>query len=387
MMRLIWRELQQLKQHKWDLCMVTVVPLLVILLFSTMFIHGKAEHMPIAIIDQDHSQLSHNIEKYLRLNSTLDVALISDQTQVVETALNKTQIWGYIYIPEGAEQRLSRAEDAQINIFYNQSFYSIGSSISTAMSSSTIQAALDFLSQDHLGNMIPYANFPTPHLKISPLYNPNMSYEFFLEPFVIPAVLHLLLCCVVAFSIGQDLKKDFHYCQNSKQVIYSIFAKILLYVTIFCAWTWGWLFWMILIRGWFVAGHLWLLLLGQFALYCAYALVTAVVVMFTQNLAKTFGFIAMYGGSSLSFSGISLPINNAPLFTKFWSNIIPFTPYAKLQTEQWVIGSDANISMIALFILLLHLFIYLVLILLKTQKMYQYKNMVTSPLLDNRGEQ
>jgi ABC-2 type transport system permease protein len=45
-------------------------------------------------------------------------------------------------------------------------------------------------------------------------------------------------------------------------------------------------------------------------------------------------------------------LNNAPAFTQFWSMIIPYTPYAKLQTEQWIIGSDLHVSMVPFAILL-----------------------------------
>ncbi|MCO8072001.1 ABC transporter permease, partial [Acinetobacter lwoffii] len=49
----IWRELRYLLREKWDLCLVTLAPALVIILFSSMFAQGKPDHLPIAIIDQD----------------------------------------------------------------------------------------------------------------------------------------------------------------------------------------------------------------------------------------------------------------------------------------------------------------------------------------------
>ena len=46
--------------------------------------------------------------------------------------------------------------------------------------------------------------------------------------------------------------------------------------------------------------------------------------------------------------------------TKFWANIIPYTPYAKLQTEQWVIGSPISSSLLPLLILTLYVVFYAV---------------------------
>ena len=118
------------------------------------------------------------------------------------------------------------------------------------------------------------------------------------------------------------------------------------------------MFWLAHIRGYFIAGSLSLILAAQFLLYFSYAVISSTVVLATKNLPKTFGFIALYGGSSPSFSGITLPLNNAPAFTQFWSMIIPYTPYAKLQTEQWVIGSPLHISLQAGLMLLVYALVY-----------------------------
>jgi hypothetical protein len=109
------------------------------------------------------------------------------------------------------------------------------------------------------------------------------------------------------------------------------------------------------------SGSLLLILLGQLFFYTAYAFISSTVVLATRDLTKSFGFIAVYGGSSLSFAGVTLPLNNAPMFTKFWANIIPYTPYAKLQTEQWVIGSPISISITPLVTLIIYCLFYLVL--------------------------
>ncbi len=353
------RELRYLLTHKWDLCLVTLAPLLIIVLFSSMFYQGKPEHLPIAIIDQDQSELSQNIEKYVSHNSTLKIVLISQSADDVEKLLNQTKIWGYISIPAGAEQRLVQAQDAEISIAFNQSYFSVGNAISSAMLLSTLEASIDFTRQNYLANSLPYLDIPTPNVKISPLYNPSLSYEFYLEPFMIPAILHLLLCCCVAFAVGQELKfNTTGQWLNQHSIFSALLSKVLVYVVIFTAWTWAWMFWLIEIRGWFVAGQLWMILLGQFFFYSAYALISSAVVLATRDLAKSYGFIAVYGGSSLSFAGVTLPLNNAPLFTQFWANIIPYTPYAKLQTEQWVIGSPVSTSLLPLAVLAAYCLFY-----------------------------
>ena len=353
------RELHYLLKHKWDLCLVTLAPLFIIVMFSSMFAQGKPEQLPIAVIDQDQSGLSRNIQRYLSLNHTLRIAEITDNQADAEYLLNQNKIWGYVHIPAGAEQRLVQAKDAQISIAFNQSYFSVGNTVSSAMLLSTVQAAADFGGRDYLENKIPYLDAPAPNVKISPLYNPGLNYEFYLEPYMIPAILHLLLCCCVAFSVGQELKfQTADQWLNQHSLLSALLSKNLAYILIFSAWTWLWMVWLIGIRGWFVSGHLWLILAAQILLYSAYAFLSSAIVLATKNLSKTFGFIAVYGGSSLSFAGVTLPLNNAPLFTKFWAHIIPYTPYAKLQTEQWVIGSPLSSSLQPFAVLLIYAVLY-----------------------------
>ena len=357
-----FRELKYLINHKWDLSLVTLAPLVIILLFSSMFYQGKPEHLPIAVVDQDQSELSRQIKKYLTYQSTLHIELVTQNLSDAEQKLNQNKIWGYVVIPAGAEQRLVHAEDAQIGIFFNQSYFSVGNSISSAMFVSSLEGIQDYMRQHYLVRHIPELELPTATVKISPLYNPDLNYEFYLEPYIIPAILHLLLCCCVAFSVGQELK----FNTTATWVMggpawRALITKNLIYVFIFSFWTWVWMFWLIEVREWFVVGQLWVIIFAQVLLYCAYAFISSAMVLATQNLSKTFGLIAVYGGSSLSFAGVTLPLNNAPLFTQIWANIIPYTPYAKLQTQQWVVGSPLSTSLLPFFILILYVVLYFIL--------------------------
>lgn len=343
-----WRELERLSRNNFDLTMVMVMPLLIILLFGAMFYHGKAHHLPVAIIDQDNSTLSHLIYHRISHDETTNIVMVTDNLQQAHHAINRLDIGGYIHIPDGAENRLVRGENPSIHIAYNQSFFSIGSSISSALSNSTKGAVGEFIKEHHLVNNLPYLPINTPHVKISVLFNPNLSYEMFLEPFLVPAVLHLLLCCLVANAIGQEFRQNTMHDWLKLSPTGAFFGKIGVYVLIINLWHWLWQAWLVDIRGWFVAGSFSLLVVGQILFYLAYALFGAVVVLKTKDANKSYGILAIYGGSSMSFAGVSLPLNNAPQFTQLWSQIIPFTAFSRLQVEQWVIGSPLGVSLLHL---------------------------------------
>lgn len=347
----VCRELLRIFASRWDMAMLMLVPAFVIVLFGAMFYHGKAHHLPVAVIDQDNSVLSYTIIHHIRHNQAVHIAVFSDKPADAERAINRLDVGGYIHIPKGAQTRLVRGEDSQIHIAYNQSFFSIGSGVSSALSLSTKSAIKAFISSNHLHTLLPHPTGNVPHIKTSILFNPTLSYELFLEPFLVPAILHLLLCCLVAFAIGQEFKERTVKQWLGTSPIAALLGKIGVYVFIICLWTWLWLAWLVLLRGWLIAGSPALLMVAQGVFYMTYALFGAMVVLITQDANKSFGILAIYGGSSMSFAGVSLPLNNAPRFTQIWSEIIPFTSFARLQAQQWVIGSPVWVSLTNMVIL------------------------------------
>ena len=131
-------------------------------------------------------------------------------------------------------------------------------------------------------------------------------------------------------------------------------------------------------RQYAIAGSALWLMMAQVLFYGAYALFGAMVALVVRDANKSFGLLAVYGGSSMSFAGVSLPLNNAPTFTQFWSNIIPFTSFAKLQTQSWIIGSPWQSMLPNLLILLLFVILFGGICLILVRK-------ITNNLVTNTG--
>ena len=62
----IWRELRYLLREKWDLCLVTLAPALVIILFSSMFAQGK----PDLVVTEENVQRVYGVRS--RIHTELD---------------------------------------------------------------------------------------------------------------------------------------------------------------------------------------------------------------------------------------------------------------------------------------------------------------------------
>lgn len=358
MWQLFLRECRQLCNSRWDLALVTVVPLLVILFLASLLSSGSQRQLPIVVVDQDHSVLSRQIIRNLQATPALKVAYYEQSMALAQQHLKRTQAWAVVHIPERAEVNLKRGHSPNIASYYNESFLSVGSTVSSAINSAVTAAVVAQIRELALHAGLPPVNLQLPSIAITPLYNPQLSYELFLEPFAITAILHLLLSCVMVMAFGRELNQMKAWV-GQQSIMLAVISKALPYILIFSMWTFLWLLWMVGIRGWQVQGSMSLIVLGIVLLYSAYAFVAAAVVLATKDINTAMSMMAIYGGSSMSFAGVTLPVNTASWFTRLWSDLLPYTAYAKLQTQQWIIGSPWHISLKQVSILLLFVLLLL----------------------------
>lgn len=360
MWQLLLRECRQLYSSRWDMALVTVVPLLVILFLACLLASGSPKQLPIVVVDQDHSTLSRQIIRNLQASPALKVAYYEQSMTVAEQHVKRTQAWAVVHIPERAEVNLKRGHSPNIASYYNESFLSVASTVSSAIGSAVTAAVLEHSKELALHAGLPPVKIQLPGIAVTPLYNPQLSYELFLEPFAITAILHLLLSCVMVMAFGRELKQMQAWV-GQQPVILAVISKALPYILIFSLWTLLWLLWMVGVRGWQIQGSISLLMLGMLLLYSAYAFVAAAVVLASRDINSAMSMMAIYGGSSMSFAGVTLPVNTASWFTRLWSDLLPYTAYAKLQTQQWIIGSPWQVSLKQVSILLLFVLVLLLL--------------------------
>lgn len=321
--------------------MVLIAPLLFIIFMANMLAQGNAHKLPVAVVDLDQSAFSRQIIRHVMASPSLDVTMVSPTMLDAEDALKRCKVWAVLQIPEQAEVRIHRSQSPRLASYYNAAFFSIASTVSSGINAAVNAAVKQEQRQMATAQGVPTIRMEIPGIAVTPLYNPQFSYELFVEPFAVTAVLHLILACCVAASVAAGFDPQ---SKQERLVFAALTGKLLPYVIVFVLWCFGWTIWMIAIRGWAVQGSLLILLLAQWLLFMAYAFFASTVVLLLKDLGTALSLVAIYGGSSMSYAGISLPTNTASIFTRVWSNSLPFTAYSHVQTQQWVIGAPCAAS-------------------------------------------
>ena len=341
------RELNWLARSRWDLALVTLAPLVTLVVLGLMFVQSTARLLPIAVVDADHSPLSRQLVRNLRASAQVEVVAEPVQESEAWTLARRTDVWAVVIIPAGLQRDALSGQQASVLLYRNAPFYSVGALASRGVSDAV--AALNAQLRPELmrAHNVPAVRLEAPRIQATVLFNPQLSYEWFLEALLQPGILHVLLSCAVVVALGRDLQAGTlqAWLDTGGGALPALAAKLAPYVLVFTAWQLAGTAWLCGWRGWGVHGSLALLAAGQLALYACYAAIAAFVALLVRDTYTALSAVALYGGPALTFSDATLPVIGAPVFTQVWSHVLPFSAYVKLQMEQMFMGSPASASL------------------------------------------
>lgn len=103
---LVRRELRALWRDPWQLALISYIPLLGILCLWWLFSAGLPRQLPVAIVDQDHSQLSRMLTRQLKANPVTEPRSFTDLPSAVE-AMQQAQVYAVVVFPHDMKKDLS----------------------------------------------------------------------------------------------------------------------------------------------------------------------------------------------------------------------------------------------------------------------------------------
>ena len=204
------RELRILSKNPiYVFCMV-VFPIAVMLFFTSMLSQGMPEQMPIGLVDADNSSttraLSHRLEAFQSTKVVERYASVSEARH----AIQRGEIYGFLYFPKGTTEELLSARQPKISYFYSLSAKLPGSLTmkdlkilstlgSAAVGQATLRArgATDAQIQAMLQ---PIA------VDLHMVANPWSNYNVYLSTVFVPGIIMLFIFLITPYSIGTELK-------------------------------------------------------------------------------------------------------------------------------------------------------------------------------------
>ncbi|QUM78455.1 ABC transporter permease [Moritella sp. 24] len=362
----VWlRENKLILASKWQLSLVTWLPIACMLLVYAIFSQGIPRDLAVAVVDQDHSHLSRSLVRYIDANPSL--AVTAQLTSVAEgkALMQQGDVYAVVYIPRDFEKQTYLAMTPEVTTFYNAQYVLIGKLVSSNMAKTfgTFTAQIDAVKTlASGGNLAVIKGAVAPiSTQVNPLYNVSTNYIPFLVTAAVPALWQIFILVSVLLAFGLEYKNNtlnswFQRADDS--VVSAVIGKLLPY-TLFSV-IHGLLFLS------FFYGYLNLPMQGNWG-YLLLILVVAVLAgqaialfIFTlsMNLTQAISMGAAYSAPAFAFIGVTFPAESMPQLAQMWRMLLPITHYMQLQIGQVNYGQDfmallPQLMSLALFILTL----------------------------------
>ncbi|MFT7723902.1 MAG: ABC transporter permease [Roseateles sp.] len=345
------REWRLLRGRPLDLAMVSWVPLLAALLLAWIFSAGLPQRLPVAVWDQDHSALSRRLVRMLEATPGLAVRQQLLNAGEAQWALQAMSAYAVVQLPPGFERDLKRGAAAQVVLLHDAQLATHSSLIQRDLRQvvGTLSAGIEMQARAKRGEPRQVLQLRTEPVRtqLVPLFNVSTNYEQFLAALLIPALLHILAMTAGAWSVGRELRDRTlgewlaadGRAPGWPGVLGALAGKLLLPWASLTASGLLALLWLTVGRGWAVPGSLAWVALGLAALVAASLAAGAGLAALTLSLRTALSGAGLLSAPAFAFSGVGFPLLAMPASARGWALSMPYTHYARLQIEQFQMGT------------------------------------------------
>lgn len=342
------REIRFLRSSFWDLSMIGWIPLLLMAVVAIQMSAGVMRDLPIAVVDQDGGGIARELTRRLDSAPGLRVAARPADMGEAERLVRARDAYAVVLIPRETGRAVSRGGTGSLTVFYNAS-YATPSGAALREIGAVVQAHAASLAVEQTAAIAPgAARAPPIAARTTILFNPQGSYELQLVALLHPALLHLVFMVAVASALGRELRGGtigpWLAGAPRRAAASAVAGKLAVYLAAFMGWSVLATGYLAGLRGWPVLGSPALLLAGYAAMYLAYAGVALLAVGVTLSMGKALSMTGLYAGASFAFAGAIFPMESASRFAQAWSALLPYTAFARLFAEQWMMGAPVAVS-------------------------------------------
>ncbi len=354
------RELKRMLSRKIYIVITLIIPLFSFFLFTSLFNEGVARKLPVVLVDQDHSSLSNKVAR--NIEATPSVKIVK-QVETLDQAKLEIESWNcyaVVFIPDDFEKNTYRGDAPGVVLYYNNINLAAGSSISKdiRMAVGTLSAQIKVVGKMQAGEMQQQAIESSNPVVLDThvLYNPYVSYEYFITTSMLPIMLQMFVLLMSIYAIGVELKEHTagQWLKAAKGKAWiAITGKLIPYTIIF----WALAIFMNMLMFRFlhtpIKGGILLLFVSTLLYVLAYQAVGILFISLRANLRESLSFGMAYASLAFSFCGLAFPILAMPLPAKVFAYLFPFTHYLRLFVDQGIKGMPLYYSASSLVALIL----------------------------------
>ncbi|PDQ21708.1 ABC transporter permease [Mesorhizobium sanjuanii] len=350
--RVFLREIDGLRRRLFLLALTTLVPILLMVLLSTIFSAGLATRLPIGVLDLDGSDLSRSIIR--AVDATPEAAVTTPVSDLAQgkALIRSGAIHGLLMLPQHLKRDVYAGRRPDVVFFYNTQTLTTGNTILRGVNAAvaTVEAGIKVALRTSEGQPVDVAEAelsPVP-VQVNALFNPTLSYIAFLLNTVVPAVLQVIIVTSSAYSVGLDVETP-HRLRSLRRLggglLPAMAGKILPYTLLFL---------LVLglsdivlfgVHGAPLRGNRALLVFAGTLFILACQFLGTLLALVLRPTAKAVSIGSLLTAPAFGFMGIGFPRIAMNGFAFYWGSILPGTWYLMARIDQTVRGTPVDLSL------------------------------------------
>ena len=331
------RELKILRKNPlYFFCMV-VFPLLTLLFFTSLLDEGLPQEMPVGVVDLDNSSTSRALIRRLDGFQSSHVVAHYPSVAAARHAMQKNDIYGFLYIPKGTTDQLLSARRPKVSYYYSNVSIAAGSmvmkdlkTVATLGSAAVGQATLRAkgLTDEQIQTFLQPIR-----IDLHQVANPWSNYNMYLSTVFVPGVMMLFMFLISAYSLGMELKRERSkelMAKAENNIVVAILGKYLPQALVFLILIFFYEFYIYHVLHFTHAGGWWTIIL--LSVLEVFASIGFGIFIFglMPSLRMSMSICSLWGVLSFSLAGSAFPVMgmDAPIQALTW--LFPLRHYYML---------------------------------------------------------
>ena len=346
----VWlHEMRDMFKDEGALLFVILLPLAYPLLYSWIYNNEVVREVPVAVVDNSHSQTSREFVRHVDASPDVRVAAWSNNLEEASRLVARQEVYGIILLPEDFDRQLGRMQQTHVSVYCNmglmltyKAIFQTCSAVAADMNSH-IQIALS-------GNPTTREDQLTTHpMQVSdvPIFNNTGGYG----NFILPGVLVLIIQQVMLLGIGIAYGTSYEKCRFSR--LTPMYERRFGLARIMIGRTMGFFVLFLLIAAWVLLAVPRMFHFVQMLHFSDFLLFVVPYLLACVFFATTFSFfirqrenvmllVVFTSVPFLFMSGVSWPKSNIPEVWQWFSWLFPSTfgiqGFIKMNTMGGVFG-------------------------------------------------
>lgn len=340
-LEVIKREIRRFYKRPMIWTITFFMPLFMCLLICLIFSKGSPTNLPVAVLDEDNSEISRLFVRNLDSLPSCNVKYKVTDFNQGKQLLTEGKVYAFFAVPRHFQSDLSRLKQPQLLFYYNNQRILIGGIISKDVNQMvmTMMSGINVKTRMKKGMPFDEAVKQVNLIKIDDHIhsNPYFNYMYFLSFIAFGHILQIHIMLTSVWALGSEFKygttKEWLKTANNS-IITAFFGKMTPYFILF---SFVFLFLTVIYFGFLGVPYVGNIILGMLSTFMFIFSCLCIGILFISingNFRYALSNCAFYVATGFAFAGVTFPTLSMPVAAKMYSSLLPLSHWIKTMINQ-----------------------------------------------------